>query len=703
MSKPRLHWITALRGVLTFLVTGEALAQTNYLTDLGAVAPALGINNSGQVALQNYIYTNGTLTAFPAGFSAGGEPPVAGEFQAAVVGNVSSSGVIAGTLATDPESIATYSGGTVTLIPTTFQVPAATGVNASGAVVGFGSGSGIDGAFVLSGGTATQLGNNPCGGGNLPSVGAGEALAVNDAGQVVGLEPNYNNGSTTCAQHAFVYENGTLSDLGPGAAYAISANGSATGTYETYSSQGLLSSPVAFLYSNGTATSLPNAVNSFVPVTGYGINSANYIVGIGCCDSAGTGIAHAFFYNGVVLDLTTFLLASDPLQPYVTLTEARGINDTGLVVINGTDSRTNTHHAYLLQVPLLQVTSGPLTFPSTPIGSTSAPMAVTLSNTGTTSLTLGTPTITGPFAIASNSCGASLVALAGCAITVTFSPTAAGTPSGAVTLPAAGVPIAVPLAGSSPLSVSLTSSVAKTVAGVPVKLTWSATTGATCMATGGASGDGWTGTLASSGSKSVTEVAAGAFLYGITCTAGTEMQSAQVGVSVSNPTVTAGISASQTTVPAGTSFTISWSSSYANGCASTGGGSNDTWPSTSRPTSGSVSITEPNPVFSGASEQLTFTITCSSSLGPFSATSSVKVTQLGPTGSGGSGGGEFDPESLLLLLCLFALQRRRRATDPILLKGAEGGRIAFRRLFDPNRSLSWLRSNTAAGKHEVLA
>lgn len=46
-----------------------ATAETNYLTGLGAVAPGVGINNSGQVVLQNYWYSQGTLTAFPNGFT----------------------------------------------------------------------------------------------------------------------------------------------------------------------------------------------------------------------------------------------------------------------------------------------------------------------------------------------------------------------------------------------------------------------------------------------------------------------------------------------------------------------------------------------------------------------------------------------------------------------------------------------------------
>jgi hypothetical protein len=49
-----------------------ASAQSNNLTDLGPYAPGLGINNSAEVVLQNYLYSNGPLTAFPANFTGAG-------------------------------------------------------------------------------------------------------------------------------------------------------------------------------------------------------------------------------------------------------------------------------------------------------------------------------------------------------------------------------------------------------------------------------------------------------------------------------------------------------------------------------------------------------------------------------------------------------------------------------------------------------
>jgi FtsP/CotA-like multicopper oxidase with cupredoxin domain len=87
-------------------------------------------------------------------------------------------------------------------------------------------------------------------------------------------------------------------------------------------------------------------------------------------------------------------------------------------------------------VPLAGTGAGPsamiaptaLTFASQALNTVSAPQTVTVSNVGTTALTLGAPVLGGTnssqFAVV-NGCGASLAAAASCTISVTFAPTAA--------------------------------------------------------------------------------------------------------------------------------------------------------------------------------------------------------------------------------------------------------------------------------------
>jgi len=86
------------------------------------------------------------------------------------------------------------------------------------------------------------------------------------------------------------------------------------------------------------------------------------------------------------------------------------------------------------------LSSGKLTFPTTPRGKTSE-LSITVTNKGTTPLTLGTPTISGwdgSFAVvkSTTTCTGATVeptaegGVQSCVINVTFSPTAAGTFTG---------------------------------------------------------------------------------------------------------------------------------------------------------------------------------------------------------------------------------------------------------------------------------
>jgi hypothetical protein len=75
--------------------------------------------------------------------------------------------------------------------------------------------------------------------------------------------------------------------------------------------------------------------------------------------------------------------------------------------------------------------STPLPFASQRVGTTSAPQNVTLTNNQTFALNLSKITTTGDFA-QTNNCGASVLANSSCQISVTFTPTAAGTRNGSV-------------------------------------------------------------------------------------------------------------------------------------------------------------------------------------------------------------------------------------------------------------------------------
>jgi hypothetical protein len=71
-----------------------------------------------------------------------------------------------------------------------------------------------------------------------------------------------------------------------------------------------------------------------------------------------------------------------------------------------------------------------------------------------------------------------------------------------------------------PPTVSLTASPAQARVRQSVSLRWTSTDAETCAATGGQTGDGWTGTLATDGETQVRGMRRGAAGYGIHCTAG---------------------------------------------------------------------------------------------------------------------------------------------------------------------------------------
>ncbi len=99
--------------------------------------------------------------------------------------------------------------------------------------------------------------------------------------------------------------------------------------------------------------------------------------------------------------------------------------------------------------PIASVSPSSVSFGSQSLTTSSVAQAVTLKNTGTAALTLGTIQITGDFTQVNN-CSASLAANASCTINITFTPTAAGTRSGSLTISdnAAGSPQAVNLSGT---------------------------------------------------------------------------------------------------------------------------------------------------------------------------------------------------------------------------------------------------------------
>jgi hypothetical protein len=84
--------------------------------------------------------------------------------------------------------------------------------------------------------------------------------------------------------------------------------------------------------------------------------------------------------------------------------------------------------------------------------------------------------------------------------------------------------------------VTLTSNLATQVAGQRITLSWNSENTDSCVASGGGASDGWTGTLALSGSMQVTESSGGSATYSITCTGAPPAATAQAVVNFTEQT-----------------------------------------------------------------------------------------------------------------------------------------------------------------------
>jgi len=281
-------WNSALCGLLMWgavllvaIPVRADLAEFYTLTALGnlggmsgrTISVAYGVNNAGHVVGWSY-------TPAP---EASNDP-----------GNVT-------------QQVFLYSNGTMgNLLGTLGGVEnQAYGINNAGQVVGTASRH----AFVYSNNTITDL----------VTLGANQALDINDTGQVAG------ESFTTNAHYVFLYSNGTMTDLGNlGGTYSQAQGtndiGQVVGPSGTIDDNGAQIFR-AFLYSNGSMTDLgtlgePNSI-------AFDINDAGQAVGYADVVSI-TQPYHAFLYtNGTVTDVGTL---------GKTISEARGIDSTGQVV-----------------------------------------------------------------------------------------------------------------------------------------------------------------------------------------------------------------------------------------------------------------------------------------------------------------------------------------------------------------------------------
>jgi len=107
--------------------------------------------------------------------------------------------------------------------------------------------------------------------------------------------------------------------------------------------------------------------------------------------------------------------------------------------------------------PIVSFSANSLTFGDEEEGSTSEPLLITLTNSGTTPLTITSIAVSANFA-ETNTCGTTLAAGANCAVNVTLAPSTTGSVKGTVTFTdnAAGSPQTVSLSGTAVTPSTLT-------------------------------------------------------------------------------------------------------------------------------------------------------------------------------------------------------------------------------------------------------
>jgi len=209
-----------------------------------------------------------------------------------------------------------------------------------------------------------------------------------------------------------------------------------------------------------------------------------------------------------------------------------------------------------------------------------------------------------------------------------------------------------------PTTVQLSASSANPLVGQSISLTWSSSQAMSCSASGGSGSDGWQGSLALSGSTTISETTAGPYVFAISCS-GTGSAGAQTTV-VFGAAPSDSLSTSANSVTTGQSFTLTWNSSGATSCTAGGGSAADGWQGDLY-VAGSTTVTE------STAGSYTYTLTCSAqdSIGTETAESQqqVTVTAARPSaggGSGGGGGGGAIDYSTIAALALLTLDRLRR-------------------------------------------
>ena len=207
---------------------------------------------------------------------------------------------------------------------------------------------------------------------------------------------------------------------------------------------------------SGTVLAFPTTV-LFTELVPVGSTSAAYPVDVVLANASSSGTVNI---SNIAItgdfsqtnNCPSALVAASSCLVQVTFAPTAGGVQTGTLTI--TDDQPGSPQVIQLSgtgtAPQVGFSPTTVTFPAQTVGTTSSPMTVTLTNTGGATLTISKISVTGNFT-ETNSCGEEVQPGGGiCQISITFTPTAAGTLTGTLSVSdnATGSPQTVSLSGA---------------------------------------------------------------------------------------------------------------------------------------------------------------------------------------------------------------------------------------------------------------
>jgi hypothetical protein len=174
-----------------------------------------------------------------------------------------------------------------------------------------------------------------------------------------------------------------------------------------------------------------------------------------------------------------------------------------------------------------------------------------------------------------------------------------------------------------PAAPTLTLTMNSIVLGSSTTVTWASVNATSCTASGS-----WSGTLATSGTQTLTPAATGADTYTLICTNTAGPSPASSATLTVTPPVPAAptLTLAMSSIVLGSSTTITWASVNATSCTASG-----SW-------SGTLATSGTQTEMPAAAGTDTYTMTCANAVGP-SPVSSATLTVTSPPSSHGGGGG----------------------------------------------------------------